>query len=782
MMKHKRFSFIHIFGLVMGIASSLFILGYVQDEMKIDQSHPNKARVYRVNTDIDTGESILQLSVASGAMGPAMLNDFPEVEAYLRLSRPWSPLLVKKENERHFESKVIYADPGFFSFFGYSLKTGTESGALEGPGKVILTETLAMKYFGSENPVGEQLLIKELPYLVTAVLAKEQLPAHLEFDMLISFDSWVREFTTTETNWGWSPTNTYVMLVDKAASQNLQMQLPAFVEKYMSGPNQGAQMDLSLTSLSDLYFQPARLGDIGKSGDKKQLYLLLSAALLIIVLAISNFVNLSSARAAERMKEVGVRKVVGAHRRQLTYQFFTESVLYAVLSTMLAVGLVILLWPSFLSLIDKEINLATFFSPQTLVGLLGASMLVGLLAGAYPALLLSSYRPVEALKSKSLRGRQVVSPRKVMLTFQFFISMGLLIISLAMWKQFLLIENRELGFYKDRTLVVDLGQDQEVIRKYELIKNELLNTGYLSGLSFSSHVPGDKPHSITTFITKKGEQLNAEIRLNVVDCDFIKNYGLELVAGRDFSKTIATDTAGSLILNEAALEAFGISNAEEAIGLNTSQWGRQGKVIGVVKDFNQESLHSEIAPMSFQVWPAQFQKVSMKVSTENLRAALPGLESTWRDLTASPFNYSFLDDQLGDLYAADERFGKIFRLFTLLSLTITCLGLVSFAAFVVRLKMKEMAIRKVLGALPSSLILRLTAQFWLPALLALALAAAPSYLFLKDWLGQFAYQIDLGISDLLVPVLILLTLVVLSICIQSLSAIRENPIKHLRNE
>jgi len=782
MMKHKRFSSVHLFGLAMGIASSLFIMAYVLDEMKVDQHHPNKQRVQRVNTDLDTGDSNMQLSVASGALGPAMLNNFPEVQAFLRLTKPWSPLLVKNKNKRDYESQVIYADSDFFKFFEYNLQSGNNETLLDGPGKVVLTASLAKKYFGNGNPIGQQLEIKDLPYLVTAVLANEQVPSHLTFDMLISFASWTREFTTTETNWGWSPTNTYVLLAKNANAQNLEQQLPAFVEKYMASQAQEVQLDLSLSPLADLYFNPTRLGDIGRNGNRKQLYLLISAALLIIVLAISNFINLSSARAAERMKEVGVRKVVGAHRKQLTFQFFTESVLYAVLSALLAMALVILFWEPFLRLINKDIDLGSFMSLQNVAVVIAAVLLIGLLAGAYPALLLSSFKPIDALKSRSLRGGHIASARKVMLTFQFFISIGLLIISLTMWKQFLLIENRELGFYKGETLVVDLGQSQEAIRKYQLIKNELLATGYLSGVSFSSHVPGDKPHSITTEMNKAGEQLNAEIWLNIVDHDFIDNYGLKMLAGRSFSKSMVADTVGSVILNERALETFGISSPEEALGLMVSQWGRQGKAIGVVQDFNQESLHNEISPMSFQVWPAQFQKASLRISTKNLAIALPAIERAWQDLTNSPFNYAFLDDRLGALYAADQRFGKIFRFFTLLSLTITFLGLVSFAAFVVRLKMKEMAIRKVLGAAPYLLMIRLTSQFWLPATIALFISIVPSYLFLKDWLEQFAYQIDMGPGSLLLPVIILIGVVALTLSIQGFGAIRENPIKHLRNE
>ena len=782
MVKHKGFSSIHLFGLAMGIASSLFIMAYVLEEMKVDQAHRQKGQVHRVNSAMDTGESIMQVSVASGALGPAMLNDFPEVGAYLRLSRPWSPLLVKNDQQRHFESKAIYADPDFFKFFDFDLQSGSTHGALEGPGKVVLTQSLANRYFGKENAIGRQLLIKDLPYQVTAVLKEEQSPSHLDFDMLISFASWTREYTATETNWGWFPTNTYVLLNPNADVAHLEAQLPGFVEHYMPASEQTPQIALSLTPLSDLYFEAPRLGDIGHSGNLKQLYLLLSAALLIMILAISNFINLSSARAAERMKEVGVRKVVGAHRRQLTYQFFTESVLYSLLSTVMAIGLVYLLWSPFLNLVGQEISIQAFLTPQNLTVLLAISFLVGVLAGAYPALLMSSFKPVDALKSRSLGAMRVFSARKVMLTVQFFISIGLLIISMTMWKQFLHMEKRDLGFYKGQTLVVNLDQNQEILRKYQVIKNELLSTGYLSGVSFSSHVPGDKPHSISTMLTHEGESMNAEIWLNLVDHDFIDNYGLELQAGRSFSNDISADTTGSVILNEAALKTFGITEPEEALGLNISQWGRQGKVVGVIKDFHQESLHSKISPMSFQVWPGQFQKVSMKIGSEDLAAALAQIARVWADQTGSPFNYAFLDDQLGKLYANDQRFGKIFRLFTLLSISITFLGLVSFSTFMVRLKMKEMAIRKILGALSAELIWLLVRQFWVPALIALLVSSIPAYLFLSDWLSQFAYQIQIGVSSLLLPVVILMAIVMTTVSLQGLGAIRENPVKHLRNE
>ncbi len=782
MMKHKGFSLIHILGLVMGITSSLFILTYVDSELNVDQFHKNKQLVYRVDTDIKAGDTFLPLAVASGAMGPAFRNEFPEVVDYLRMSRSWGPLLVKYEQQAYFESKVMYAEHTFFKLFDFELQQGSREKALEGPFKVVLSAELARKYFGEKSPLGEFLEIKDRPYQVTGVLADKPLDSHLDFDMLLSFQSWINDFPTTETNWGWKPTTTYVLLTDVASSESLALKFPEFVDKYMATAGNEVKTDLSLTSLEQAYFGSSRLGDIGVQGNKKQLYLLMSAAFLIIILALSNFINLSSARASTRMKEVGIRKVAGAHRIQLVTQFFSEAFIFTFLALAISIGLFALLLPGFSEVVGKTFELQTYWTIEILGALVLLGITLGVLAGAYPAILISSFKPIDALKNKLNTGKTSISPRKVMTTFQFFISIGLLIVAVVMWKQFQLIESKDLGFYKDQTIVVDMGQNPEVIGKHRVIKDELIKTGFISGLSFSSHAPGEKPHSLTTRISLEGEQRSAEILLNIVDQDFINNYQLTLIAGRDFSSDIASDTVGAMILNETALSYFGLSSPEEAIGLDFNQWGGNGKVIGVVKDFHYQSLHEEIEPLSLRVWPAQFRKASIKINSNSFQAGIAGLSDKWLGLTNEPFNYSFLDDRLNRLYTNDQRFGSIFRLFTILALAIACLGLVGLSSFVVKLKTKELAIRKVLGAGPMALLVRLLKEFGLPVMLGLVLAVAPAYLFLKDWLGQFAYRVELLPVYLILPALIIIMLVAISVLYQSAKVVFENPTNSLRDE
>ena len=782
MQKHRGFAAIHIFGLVLGITSSLFIMAYVHDEASTDQFHQQKSSVFRIDTDMEAEGTFLSVAVASGAMGPAMVEEFPEVLSYVRLSKSWSPLLVRHEIRAYFESEVAYADANFFELFDFELQRGAKATALEGPFKVILSQALAEKYFGDQDPIGQHLEIKERPYEVTGIFEASLPASHLNFDLLLSFDSWIHDYPPTETNWGWSPTNTYLRLTQAASATALEAKLPDFVNKYMVPEPGSVKIDLSLTALEDLYFEEARLGEMASHGNRKQLYLLLSAALLIIALALGNFINLSSARASIRLREVGVRKVLGAHRQQLIGQFFAEAMLFAFLSLFLALGLFVLLTPAFSALIDHPLSIRQYLNAEVLLAIIGFGLVLGFLAGLHPAITLSANKPVDALQRKVRKYKGLFSPRKAMITFQFFISVGLLVVAVVMWKQFELIQNRDLGFYKDQTLVVDLGQNPEVISKHQLLKNELLNTGVISGVSYSSHAPGEKPHSLTTHMNIKGENRSAELSLNIVDEDFVDNYGLELLAGRSFSTGFANDTIGALMLNESAVSLLGLSGPEEAIGLDFSQWGREGKVIGVVKDFNFQSLHTAIEPLTFQLWPEQYRKASLKLSGNDLPAALDALSTTWTSLTNEPFNYKFLDQRLDQLYAKDQRFSKIFRLFTILSLAVAALGLVGFSSFIVRLRAKELAIRKVLGAAPSRLIYRLLLDFSAPAGIALLLALAPAYWFLNDWLNQFAYRVSLSPAYLLWPVVILLGVIASSVLYQSTRVALENPTRNLRNE
>ncbi|MEM7381958.1 MAG: FtsX-like permease family protein [Bacteroidota bacterium] len=544
----------------------------------------------------------------------------------------------------------------------------------------------------------------------------------------------------------------------------------------------GDQYVTSMEPLNGLHFSEPKLGELGTKGKMSNLYVLLGIGIMILLLAVSNFINLSTAQFSFQRKEVFVKKTVGATRRAIFSQFFNESVLLSALATVLAILAILATKGFYEDFLGYTLDMSWFYSPLAILGLLLIPILLSLLGGIYPAIKFT--RIAEVSQDQIPRRKNyLIDTRSALVAFQFLITSGLIIGALLIYSQMRYLNNKDLGMDIDQRIVLEYGPNSGIGNSFESLKQELGQISGIETVSFSSHVPGQIPNGVSTGIYGlNGHNSNGEINLNLVDQDFIKDYGLEIIAGRDFRRGEA-DRTSALILNESAVKAFGFQNPEDILGASFEQWGGDGKVIGVVSDFNYLSLHQEVGLLSLKVWPDQFMKISMKINPSEFEATLEQLETKWASLYPEiPFNYYFVDDNFRAQYNKDQQFASIINGFTLVSICIGILGLIAYATFWCGRKRKELSIRKVLGATTTLLTWKLYRGFSIPVLSGFVLAIPLAYFLGKQWLQGFAYQVELQWFFFIIPLGVFLVFTWLAVGVQTLRVVTSNPVEHLKEE
>jgi len=788
-LRYKGYSLINIFGLALGIASCMLIFQFISDELSYDTFHKDADKIYRVveNYKSDIGETI-ENATSYTPLKAAMEIEFPEFEEIVRVF-PKSVLLSRDNQSKFQEDSFIFADSGFFNVFNFSMIKGNSLTALDEPFSVVLTKSIADKYFGNEDPIGEIIHFEnKYDFIVTGIINDVSHNSHFKFNFVASFSSlniiqpWIN-------SWHWPPLYTYAKVGSNKSINAVESRMRGLVNKYLPIKERDKRT-YHLQSLTDIHLYSHRKNEYKANGDITYIYMFSVIVVFLLAIASINFMNLSTAKAHGRAREVGIRKVMGSHRIQLIKRFLTESILITFIAVLFALGLIELFFPLFNSIAGKELSISYFSNWEMPMILFGLIIIVGTISGSYPAFYLSSFQPTKVMKGLNIKySLNSLFLRKGLVVFQFVISSILIVGTLIFYNQLDFIRNKKLGFNKDHIVVLPL-RDYDDNNDYRTLKNSLMQNSEIISVSASSGVPGRE--GIHDFLVKpkNASKDSLEMMILSVDHDFGETFNLELVEGRDFSEKHSTDVSQAFLLNESAARLFGWSEnpLDRELTLNWYTDNLQiksGKVVGVVKDFHYNSLHNQIDPLVIHISNHMYyiDFISVKISGHDVKSSLNFINRKWEEYDSDrPFEYFFLDEEYNKIYKADERLGEIFLLFAILAIVIACLGLFGLASFTIEQKTKEIGVRKILGASIYNIVILLSKNFIALVLIAFIISAPIAYLLLNSLLENFAYRINISAGIFLYSATVVFLFTFLTIIYQSLKAATTNPVDNLRND
>ncbi len=791
--RNKLYSMLNITGLAIGITCCILIMLYVQDELSFDRFHEKADRIYRATTHFVLKDRVMDFASTAHVQGPMFKEEYPEVENYVRFNSYGSRRMIRYGDVTYAEEKFIWVDNSVFDIFSFRLIKGNPREALTKPNTVVITEDIAEKYFGTEDPIGKNLRIhNDELYMVTGVVENIPRNSHVRPDFFASF---VTLDLQPSGNAAADLVNnvdyyTYLLLKEGADYKALEQKFVGFVEKYLSPliKSVGGSARYDLQPLTSIYLHSNLENELERTGDMSYVWLFSGIGLFILLLACLNFMNLSTARSANRAKEVGLRKVVGAQRPQLIKQFIGESMILTLIAILLSLILVFLTLPIFNSISGKYLEMSYLSNPVLLFGLFGFFVIVSLIGGSYPAFFLSAFRPVEVLQGRLRRGAKSSILRIALVSLQFTVSIVLIIGTLVVYKQLNYVRNINLGYDKDHVIALRI-RNEETQKKHEAIRNALLTNPNILSVSASSSLPLGQNSFSAHHIA--GQPLDEMIMLHVqlVDEHFIDTYKMEIVEGRNFSKDYPTDPQEAIIINEATAKKLGWQDdplGKEIEALMSLTEMKKYRVVGVVKDYHFQSLHEEIQPLvlyNASPYGGNYYRMSLRVRPENIQETIEFLGSTWREFDSQfPLEFVFLDDQYDALYRAEERLGRLFGYFTALAILIGCLGLFGLSAYSAEQRTKEIGIRKVLGATTSNVTMLLVREFTKWVLLAVLIAWPVGYFIMNTWLQNFAYRIGLGADIFVLSALLALVIALMTVAYQAVKAAVANPIESLKYE
>jgi putative ABC transport system permease protein len=749
--------------------------------LSYDKFHSNGDNIYRVVADIKTPSETIESNTAAWPVLPNLAKEFAEIEAAVRITD--SEMLVRRNEIKFEESNAIAADSTFFEIFDFELLRGDSKTVLTNPYSLVLSITAVRKYFGSENPIGKTLKIFDEGEIATVTGIMENIPenSHINADMVLSMSTYTEVLRPDLDNqWGNYGTSNYILVNENTNREQLASKLPDFLERNMGENMRERQMfvTLLLEPFNEVYLQSDRGG--AGDGNINNVYIFSIIGIFVLLIACINFINLTTARSVERAKEVGIRKVIGAEKRQLGIQFIGESVIICLFAFLLTVAFTALFLPFFNEMAGKTISDGIFSNSQYILILLMISLGIGVLAGVYPAFVLSSFRPVSVLKGSFSTGTQGTLLRKGLVVAQFTISIALIIGTIVIYNQMDFMRSQALGFDKGQTLILETN----VSPSQTSLKHAIDNLPGVQSTSLGSAVPGGQNNGAYSEIeNNSGEMQVANLDAYFVDYDYMNQLGLKVVAGRGFSRDFVTDSTEAMVVNEKAVHLLGYSAPEDALGAKFDQWGRQGQVIGVVKDFHFRSLQQDIPPLTIRIEPNNTNLIVVKVNPEDIPRTIASIEDTWQNIVPDqPFDYYFLDEFFDRQYRTEERFGNLFLNFAALAILISCLGLLGLAAYSTLQRKREIGIRKVLGSSVAGVVNLLSKEFLKLVGIAFLIAVPMAWLAMDSWLQDFAYQIDIqwwmfalaGGSALLIALL--------TVSFHAVKASLANPVKSLRTE
>lgn len=796
---------INIVGLSVGLACCAVIILYVTNELTYDTYHRDKDRIYRVTTHIINQVGEFYEAPSPGPLGPMLKNTYPQVEEATRVVPPYENsdhVLVLEGNKRFFETRVFFVDNAAFRIFHMPFLRGDPESALKRPLTVVLTESTAEKYFGEEDPIGKTLQIEidydtgrvELQdYEVTGVIKNAPANTHFKYDMLLSMPTFLSNLPSFDADWiNFHPKYTYIKLrpnTDPSTfKENLTQASQIVSRQYREQFNRPLKLlEFNLQPITRIHMFSQVMGEMDSPGNWYYVYIYSMVAFLILMIGCMNFVNLSAALSATRTKEVGLRKVIGAQRQQLVWQFLGESSLITFLAFLISLVLMNALLAPFNRMAGTQLSIAGLAKPVVFIPMVILLVLVALGSGAYPALILTAFRPAAVLQGRLAPKSRGTGVQKVLVVSQFAISIFLVICTMTVFKQLRFMRGQALGFDINQKLILRVKSNLSHLRNdYEAIKQDFLKNPYVTGATVSSSVPGDRDES-GYYMTTREEDFHDALRLkvNTVDYDFIPEYGIKIIAGRPFQKEMKSDINEAYVINRAGLKELGIPNPEEAIGKRyQAHYHRMWKtIVGVTEDFHYRGMQEVVEPLLLDIEPSLMNTITLSIKTENMTALMRDVKATWAEhFPGVPLVYSFLDENFDRVYHYEAQMGRLLGITTTLGLIIACLGLFGLAYFVANFRKKEIGIRKVLGASTWDIVSMLCKRFAWLVLVSVLVAGPLAWYAMTRWLQDFAYRVDLGWFVFAAAAVGALAIAMATVSIQGMRAASADPANSIRTE
>jgi putative ABC transport system permease protein len=794
--RNKAYSAINIGGLAIGITACLLILQYVAYETSYENFHDKKDRVYRVKQErFNAGKLETEWAAGAFAVGNTFKEAIPEIEDYVKVVQT-RDIIVEVNDETLKVDQVFFATNSFFNVFSYPLVSGDIASVLKEPGTAAISETIALKIFGATDIIGKTLPISGgKDYRITGVYRDMPSNTQLKPNFLASYATFVEDVKTNsngeqtpEDAWDWDGCLTYLLLKEGVNTAQVEAKFPAIVAENQSDFSREANSlaAYKLIPITDIHLESNYMMEPGPTGDGKTVYLLLGVAFFIIIIAWVNYINLATARAIGRAKEVGVRKAIGSNRKQLITQFFFESALFNTMALVVALVLMAIMIPFFNQLSGQELSYTLFTKSTFWIGLAVLFIVGVFLSGAYPAFVLSKFKPVEVLKGKMVSTSQGAFLRKSLVVVQFAASLFLLIGTVTVSKQIDFMRNQSLGLDIDRTLVVvpPIVSDSTYLGKMTAFKENLLKYPAIESVAKATTVPGQPVNWNAGGIklVSQTQELAKQYRIIGVDYDYVEQFGLKLIAGRAFSKDRGTDPE-AVIFNKAGIIQLGFNNPEEALGKQIDFWGNQYTIIGVSENFNQQSLRLPYEPLIIRLIPDLQGYFTIRQSATDVSQTIAQVKKEWNTFfPGNTYEYFFLDDHFNEQYKVDQRFGKVFGLFTGLAILVACLGLFGLASFTTLQRTKEIGIRKVLGSSVVSILKLLYKEFAYLLGIAFLIAIPIAWFSASTWLEGYAFRTDIHWSFFLLPFIVIMLIALVTVSFQTIRASLANPVDSLRTE
>ncbi|MEN8224299.1 MAG: FtsX-like permease family protein [Bacteroidota bacterium] len=792
--KNKFYSFLNILGLSVGLTAFIFLYLHINDEMSYDTYHENAPRIHRIESNFTIAGKNEMFAIVPVPMGPALQLEYPEVESVVRIFGAGNTLF-RNEQKESYEEDFYFTDSTYFQVFTHDLIMGDPLKCLVEPLSIVLTKSIAEKYFGDEDPFGEILESGTgRQYKVTGVMQDVPSNSHLKFDALISGTTLAaergeEEFNSMEPGRFWNiGVYTYLLLNENSNMQSIHEKFPEFYDKYMRaiGDQINASYELMSTPLAEQHFSDHLSSDFPK-GNKAFIYIFIAVALFILLIAAINYMNMATARSTKRAREVGIRKVAGAVKSQLIRQFLGESLMLSYISLLLAALFVYLLLPDFNLLSGKNVSTDIFTNPAFIIGIVIVATIIGIISGSYPAFYLSSFNPVTVVKGAVAKTGGSGILRKILVVFQFFIATAMIIGAVIVSQQLNFLKNKDLGFDMDNMLILEM-QDTSFRAKAEMFREELLQNPNILGVTNSIGVPGANTWIQVVRMEKDSGWIDESSMITIIDYHYTDVYDIKIKTGRFFDESMGTDEEQAVVVNEALVKAYGWE--DDPIGKRIN-WGfslegdsgRFMKVIGVIEDYHFKSLHNHVQPQ--MMFPAEFRKyhLSIRIKEEKTKEAIEFIEEKWNDFGANrPFNYRFLEETWDEMYIAEKNLGIIFSIATVLTIFIALLGLLGLSSFIAEQRTKEIGIRKVLGATMTNIVNLLIREFALLIVIAFVLAIPVAWYVLGLWLENFAFHIQIGVLAFILGGLLSLAVGMLSISFHILRAASSNPVDAIKYE
>jgi len=780
LVRDKGFSLINVLGFSIGIACTVLILFWVQDELSYDRSHEKKERIHRVLARIPTGDGNMEAAVTPAALAPMLEDEFPEIQKATRFKGMGSYTFVK--GDKRFQERYCgLAESKLFSIFTFSFIEGDPKTCLDGPNSIVLTQSLAEKYFDRESPMGQEIEILGVGVFKVTGVIEDVTHSHFPINYLIPIE-WAEFFyDDTIDELGAFNYTTYILTGEEVSPTNLENKIEHFLDHHADENRRDHEVysRLFLQELNDIYLRSDFSYDFTIRGDIQHVYTFSAIALIILLIASINFMNLTTARSANRAREIGVRKVQGAHRKHLISQFYVESAMITFFSFVIALVLVELVLPYFNNLAGKGLSQSLLTQPILGVAYLVLALITSVLAGSYPALYLSSFQPVKVLKGKLSSGSKSGGLRKALVIVQFSISIALIVSTFVVSDQLQYIQNKKLGYNKEH--LVGLHQRGEISKKYKLFKERLLASPDITHVSAISNplIYAGPSLPVDQWEGNNGER-SIRMHFHSVDYDIIETLGVEMLKGRSLTRDFHDDSSTVFLVNQRAVEKMGL---EDPLGKMITLGNEQGRIVGVFKDFNYNTIHHQINPQTLKLATDETRGIYFRVVPGRDQKALAYAEKVWNNMEPDqPFSYEFVDQQLDELYRAEQRIGTLFRYFTFFAIFISCLGLLGLASFMTQQRQKEIGVRKVMGSRVGQLVMLLTRDFTKWVLLAGVIGLPVGYYAMSRWLQGFHYRTDISLVSFFVALFTAVLIAVLTVGIQTYRASVRNPVDTLRDE